>query len=86
MPGINKATHPIRIYFEDFPNAQSNTTRFGGFMFTRFYSFPFAGIIGGYRAIMLRNPMFVGIALTAPIVYLFRSFYIIEEGGLDRLS
>ena len=43
----------------------SQIQRFGGAMFTPVLLFPFAGIVVGI-AIMLRNPMFVGEALTAP--------------------
>jgi PTS system arbutin-like IIC component len=51
----------------------SQIQRFGGAMFTPVLLFPFAGIVVGI-AIMLRNPMFVGEALTAPDIYLRRSF------------
>lgn len=51
----------------------SQIQRFGGAMFTPVLLFPFAGIVVGI-AIMLRNPMFVGEALTAPDSCLPRSF------------
>ena len=41
----------------------SQIQRFGGAMFTPVLLFPFAGIVVGI-AIMLRNPLFVGEALT----------------------
>ncbi len=45
----------------------------------RFYC-SFAGIVVGI-AIMLRNPMFVGEALTAPDSLFAQIVHIIEEGG-----
>ena len=58
----------------------SQIQRFGGAMFTPVLLFPFAGIVVGI-AIMLRNPMFVGEALTAPDSLFAQIVYIIEEGG-----
>lgn len=49
-------------------------------MFTPVLLFPFAGIVVGI-AIMLRNPMFVGEALTAPDNLFAQIVHIIEEGG-----
>lgn len=49
-------------------------------MFTPVLLFPFAGIVVGI-AIMLRNPMFVGEALTAPDSLFAQIVHIIEEGG-----
>lgn len=54
--------------------------RFGGAMFTPVLLFPFAGIVVGI-AIMLRNPLFVGEALTAPDHLFAQIVHIIEEGG-----
>ncbi len=58
----------------------SQIQRFGGAMFTPVLLFPFAGIVVGI-AIMLRNPMFVGEALTAPESLFAQIVHIIEEGG-----
>ncbi|KAA8994938.1 PTS alpha-glucoside transporter subunit IICB [Affinibrenneria salicis] len=58
----------------------SQIQRFGGAMFTPVLLFPFAGIVVGI-AIMLRNPMFVGEALSAPDNLFAQIVYIIEEGG-----
>lgn len=58
----------------------SQIQRFGGAMFTPVLLFPFAGIVVGI-AIMLRNPMFVGEALTAPDHLFAQIVHIIEEGG-----
>ncbi len=58
----------------------SQIQRFGGAMFTPVLLFPFAGIVVGI-AIMLRNPMFVGEALTAPDSLFAQIVHIIEEGG-----
>lgn len=49
-------------------------------MFTPVLLFPFAGIVVGI-AIMLRNPLFVGEALTAPDHLFAQIVHIIEEGG-----
>lgn len=53
---------------------------FGGAMFTPVLLFPFAGIVVGI-AIMLRNSLFVGEALTAPDNLFAQIVHIIEEGG-----
>lgn len=58
----------------------SQIQRFGGAMFTPVLLFPFAGIVVGI-AIMLRNPLFVGEALTDPNHLFAQIVYIIEEGG-----
>ena len=58
----------------------SQIQRFGGAMFTPVLLFPFAGIVVGI-AIMLRNPMFVGEALTAPDGLFAQIVHIVEEGG-----
>lgn len=58
----------------------SQIQRFGGAMFTPVLLFPFAGIVVGI-AIMLRNPMFVGEALTAPDSLFAQIVHIVEEGG-----
>ena len=58
----------------------SQIQRFGGAMFTPVLLFPFAGIVVGI-AIMLRNPMFVGEAFTAPDSLFAQIVHIIEEGG-----
>ncbi|MGL4182377.1 alpha-glucoside-specific PTS transporter subunit IIBC [Enterobacter ludwigii] len=58
----------------------SQIQRFGGAMFTPVLLFPFAGIVVGI-AIMLRNPLFVGEALTAPDNLFAQIVHIIEEGG-----
>ena len=58
----------------------SQIQRFGGAMFTPVLLFPFAGIVVGI-AIMLRNPMFVGEALTVPDSLFAQIVHIIEEGG-----
>ena len=58
----------------------SQIQRFGGAMFTPVLLFPFAGIVVGI-AIMLRNPLFVGEALTAPNNLFAQIVHIIEEGG-----
>ncbi|EOF7242493.1 alpha-glucoside-specific PTS transporter subunit IIBC [Enterobacter roggenkampii] len=58
----------------------SQIQRFGGAMFTPVLLFPFAGIVVGI-AIMLRNPLFVGEALTAPDHLFAQIIHIIEEGG-----
>jgi len=58
----------------------SQIQRFGGAMFTPVLLFPFAGIVVGI-AIMLRNPMFVGEALTDPNSLFAQIVHIIEEGG-----
>ena len=58
----------------------SKIQRFGGAMFTPVLLFPFAGIIVGI-AIMLRNPMFVGEALTDPNNLFAQIVHIVEEGG-----
>ncbi len=58
----------------------SQIQRFGGAMFTPVLLFPFAGIVVGI-AIMLRNPLFVGEALTAPDNLFAQIVHITEEGG-----
>ena len=58
----------------------SQIQRFGGAMFTPVLLFPFAGIVVGI-AIMFRNPLFVGEALTAPDHLFAQIVHIIEEGG-----
>ncbi|WP_395313479.1 alpha-glucoside-specific PTS transporter subunit IIBC [Enterobacter sp. ECC-219] len=58
----------------------SQIQRFGGAMFTPVLLFPFAGIVVGI-AIMLRNPLFVGEALTSPDHLFAQIVHIIEEGG-----
>lgn len=58
----------------------SQIQRFGGAMFTPVLLFPFAGIVVGI-AIMLRNPLFIGEALTAPDNLFAQIVHIIEEGG-----
>lgn len=58
----------------------SQIQRFGGAMFTPVLLFPFAGIVVGI-AIMLRNPLFVGEALTVPDNLFAQIVHIIEEGG-----
>ncbi|AHE72373.1 PTS alpha-glucoside transporter subunit IIBC [Enterobacter ludwigii] len=58
----------------------SQIQRFGGAMFTPVLLFPFAGIVVGI-AIMLRNPLFVGEALTTPDNLFAQIVHIIEEGG-----
>ncbi|WP_049109903.1 alpha-glucoside-specific PTS transporter subunit IIBC [Enterobacter hormaechei] len=58
----------------------SQIQRFGGAMFTPVLLFPFAGIVVRI-AIMLRNPLFVGEALTAPDNLFAQIVHIIEEGG-----
>ncbi|MCK7332169.1 alpha-glucoside-specific PTS transporter subunit IIBC [Enterobacter bugandensis] len=58
----------------------SQIQRFGGAMFTPVLLFPFAGIVVGI-AIMLRNLLFVGEALTAPDHLFAQIVHIIEEGG-----
>lgn len=58
----------------------SQIQRFGGAMFTPVLLFPFAGIVVGI-AIMLRNPLFVGEALTAPDHLFAQIVHMIEEGG-----
>ncbi len=58
----------------------SQIQRFGGAMFTPVLLFPFAGIVVGI-AIMLRNPLFVGEALTDPNSLFAQIVHIIEEGG-----
>lgn len=58
----------------------SQIQRFGGAMFTPVLLFPFAGIVVGI-AIMLRSPLFVGEALTAPDNLFAQIVHIIEEGG-----
>lgn len=58
----------------------SQIQRFGGAMFTPVLLFPFAGIIVGL-SIMLRNPLFVGEALTHPESLFNQIIFIIEEGG-----
>ncbi|WP_075183129.1 alpha-glucoside-specific PTS transporter subunit IIBC [Pantoea sp. 1.19] len=58
----------------------SQIQRFGGAMFTPVLLFPFAGIVVGI-AIMLRNPLFVGDAFTAPDHLFAQLVHIIEEGG-----
>ena len=62
----------------------SQIQRFGGAMFTPVLLFPFAGIVVGI-AIMLRNPLFVGEALTAPDNLFAQIVHIIEEGAGPRL-
>ncbi|SCC37051.1 PTS system, arbutin-like IIC component [Kosakonia oryzendophytica] len=58
----------------------SQIQRFGGAMFTPVLLFPFAGMVVGI-AIMLRNPLFVGEALTTPDNLFAQIVHIIEEGG-----
>ncbi|EFZ9759892.1 PTS transporter subunit EIIC, partial [Escherichia coli] len=53
---------------------------FGGAMFTPVLLFPFAGIVVGL-AILLQNPMFVGVSLTDPNSLFAQIVHIIEEGG-----
>ena len=55
----------------------SQIQRFGGAMFTPVLLFPFAGIVVGI-AIMLRNPLFVGEALTAPD-HLFAQTHLVDH-------
>lgn len=57
----------------------SQIQRFGGAMFTPVLLFPFAGIVVGI-AIMLRNPLFVGEALTDPNSLFAQIVHIIEIG------
>lgn len=57
----------------------SQIQRFGGAMFTPVLLFPLPIVVG--IAIMLRNPMFVGEALTAPDSLFAQIVHIIEEGG-----
>ena len=58
----------------------SQIQRFGGAMFTPVLLFPFAGIVVGI-AIMLRNPLFVGEALTALIIFSRRSFTLLKRAA-----
>lgn len=58
----------------------SQIQRFGAPCLPRCCYFPFAGIVVGI-AIMLRNPLFVGEALTAPDNLFAQIVHIIEEGG-----
>ncbi len=58
----------------------SQIQRFGGAMFTPGFTVSFRRIVVGI-AIMLRNPMFVGEALTAPDSLFAQIVHIIEEGG-----
>ncbi|HCN9251433.1 TPA: PTS sugar transporter subunit IIB [Escherichia coli] len=58
----------------------SQIQRFGGAMFTPVLLFPFAGIVVGL-AILLQNPMFVGVSLTDPNSLFAQIVHIIEEGG-----
>lgn len=58
----------------------SQIQRFGGAMFTPVLLFPFAGIVVGI-AIMLRNPMFVGEALTAPDSLFARLFTLLKKAA-----
>jgi PTS system arbutin-like IIC component len=74
-----KASLPYRLLREDL-KMLSQIQRFGGAMFTPVLLFPFAGIVVGI-AIMLRNPLFVGEALTAPDNLFAQIVHIIEEGG-----
>jgi len=67
------------LFNEDF-KMLSQIQRFGGAMFTPVLLFPFAGMVVGI-AIMLRNPLFVGEALTAPNHLFAQIIHIIEEGG-----
>jgi PTS system arbutin-like IIC component len=67
------------LFNEDF-KMLSQIQRFGGAMFTPVLLFPFAGMVVGI-AIMLRNPLFVGEALTAPNHLFAQIVHIIEEGG-----
>jgi PTS system arbutin-like IIC component len=76
---IIKASTPYRLLREDL-KMLSQIQRFGGAMFTPVLLFPFAGIVVGI-AIMLRNPLFVGEALTAPDNLFAQIVHIIEEGG-----
>jgi PTS system arbutin-like IIC component len=76
---IIKASPPYRLLREDL-KMLSQIQRFGGAMFTPVLLFPFAGIVVGI-AIMLRNPLFVGEALTAPDNLFAQIVHIIEEGG-----
>jgi PTS system arbutin-like IIC component len=76
---IIKASTPYRLSREDL-KMLSQIQRFGGAMFTPVLLFPFAGIVVGI-AIMLRNPLFVGEALTAPDNLFAQIVHIIEEGG-----
>jgi len=74
-----EASTPYRLFHEDL-KMLSQIQRFGGAMFTPVLLFPFAGIVVGI-AIMLRNPLFVGEALTAPNNLFAQIVHIIEEGG-----
>jgi PTS system arbutin-like IIC component len=76
---IIKASTPYRLLREDL-KMLSQIQRFGGAMCTPVLLFPFAGIVVGI-AIMLRNPLFVGEALTAPDNLFAQIVHIIEEGG-----
>jgi len=58
----------------------SQIQRFSGAMFTPVLLFPFVGIVVDI-AIMLRNPMSVSEALTAPGSLFAQMVHIIEEGG-----
>ena len=74
-----KGLSPYWLFYEDV-KMLSQIQRFGGAMFTPVLLFPFAGIVVGI-AIMLRNPLFVGEALTDPNILFAQIVHIIEEGG-----
>lgn len=74
-----KGLSPYWLFYEDV-KMLSQIQRFGGAMFTPVLLFPFAGIVVGI-AIMLRNPLFVGEALTDPNSLFAQIVHIIEEGG-----
>jgi len=76
---LQKRPLPYWLLYEDV-KMLSQIQRFGGAMFTPVLLFPFAGIVVGI-AIMLRNPLFVGEALTAPNSLFAQIVHIIEEGG-----
>lgn len=76
---MKKRPLPYWLFYEDV-KMLSQIQRFGGAMFTPVLLFPFAGIVVGI-AIMLRNPLFVGEALTDPNSLFAQIVHIIEEGG-----
>jgi PTS system arbutin-like IIC component len=76
---LQKRPLPYWLLYEDV-KMLSQIQRFGGAMFTPVLLFPFAGIVVGI-AIMLRNPLFVGEALTDPNSLFAQIVHIIEEGG-----
>lgn len=76
---MKKRPLPYWLFYEDV-KMLSQIQRFGGAMFTPVLLFPFAGIVVGI-AIMLRNPLFVGEALTDPNSLFAQIVHIVEEGG-----